>query len=64
MDLYNNKYRISSARLSNWDYGSNAFYFVTICTEDRQRYFGEMREETPMGEKETQSIALLSGEPY
>lgn len=35
MDRYHNKYRIASARLKNWDYGSNAMYIVTICTEHR-----------------------------
>ena len=32
---YRNKYRGESTRLKNWDYGSNAAYFVTICTHDR-----------------------------
>ena len=39
---FRNKYRIESARLKNWDYGSNAFYFVTICTKDRVCYFGNV----------------------
>lgn len=41
-DLYQNKYRIPSARLKNWDYSSNAAYFITICTKDRMPYFGEV----------------------
>jgi REP element-mobilizing transposase RayT len=41
-DKFLNKYRIQSARLSNWDYSSNATYFLTICTADRQHYFGEV----------------------
>lgn len=41
-DLYQNKYRISSVRLRNWDYGWNAAYFVTICTKDRACYFGDI----------------------
>jgi len=41
-DKFQNKYRISSARLKNWDYGSNAIYFVTICTQNREHYFGEI----------------------
>lgn len=41
--IYNNKYRIPSTRLQNWDYGWNAIYFVTICTKDRNHYFGEMK---------------------
>lgn len=37
-----NKYRIPSARLKNWDYGSNAMYFVTICTQNRECFFGDV----------------------
>ena len=39
-DKFLNKYRISSARLPTWDYGSNGAYFLTICTARRQHYFG------------------------
>ena len=41
---YKNKYRIPSTRLQNWDYGWNAIYFVTICTKDRNHYFGEITD--------------------
>lgn len=41
-DKFRNKYRIPSARLENWNYGSNAIYFVTICTNNRVKYFGEI----------------------
>lgn len=40
--LYNNKYRIDSSRLKHWDYGRNAAYFVTICTKNRENFFGEI----------------------
>ena len=43
-DKYQNKYRISSARLQHWDYGSDALYFVTICTQNREHYFGEIAD--------------------
>lgn len=43
-DKFQNKYRIPSARLKNLDYGSNAMYFVTICTNNRVEYFGEIVE--------------------
>lgn len=36
------KYRIPSARLPNWDYGWNGIYFITICTEGRDNYFGKI----------------------
>lgn len=41
-DKYQGKYRIASARLQNWDYGWNAMYFVTICTQNRECYFGDV----------------------
>ncbi len=41
-EKFQNKYRIASARLKNWDYGSNAIYFVTICTHHRKHYFGKI----------------------
>ena len=44
VDRYKVKYRISSARLKNWDYGSNAPYFVTICTDNKICYFGDVKE--------------------
>ena len=40
MDKFQNKYRIESARLKNWDYGRNAWYYVTICTGGRNCFFG------------------------
>jgi putative transposase len=44
LDKFQNKYRISSTRLQNWDYGWNATYFVTICTKNRVCYFGQIVE--------------------
>ena len=40
---FRNKFRIESARKMDWDYGSNAAYFITICTKDRRCYFGEVK---------------------
>lgn len=42
MDKFLNKYRIPSARLQTWDYGWNAPYFVTICTANRECFFGNI----------------------
>jgi putative transposase len=39
---YKNKYRIDSNRLDGYDYGSNGYYFITICTKDRIEYFGKI----------------------
>lgn len=44
MEKFGNKYRIPSARLQNRDYGWNAAYFVTICTKDKEHYFGEIEK--------------------
>ncbi len=33
--LFENKYRISSTRLSAWDYREAGYYFITICVEGR-----------------------------
>jgi putative transposase len=40
--LFNNKYRIPSARLQNWNYANEAMYFVTICTKNKENYFGKI----------------------
>jgi REP element-mobilizing transposase RayT len=40
---YQNKYRIPSIRLQNWDYRRAGGYFITICTKGRQHYFGQIR---------------------
>lgn len=42
MAKFKNKYRIESSRAQWWDYGSNAAYFITICTNDRIHFFGEI----------------------
>lgn len=41
-EKFKNKYRIPSARLRSWDYGSNAAYFITICTREMQHFFGRI----------------------
>ncbi|CAM3905685.1 MULTISPECIES: transposase [Flavobacterium] len=41
-EKYQKKYSISTARLKNWDYGSCASYFITICTANRDPFFGEI----------------------
>jgi len=38
MTLTNNK-------LQNWDYSNNGYYFVTICTKNKDKYFGEIKNE-------------------
>lgn len=45
MALFHNKYRIESARHPNWDYTNAGAYFITICTENREYYFGEIADD-------------------
>lgn len=42
MERYKNKYRVASARASWWDYSWAGAYFITICTQNRFHYFGEI----------------------
>jgi len=42
MDLYQNRYRIESARFKEWDYSNPWWYFVTINTKDHKEFFGEI----------------------
>lgn len=42
---FQNKYRTSSIRAQWWDYGWNGAYFITICTQDREHYFGEIQND-------------------
>ena len=41
-ELFDNKYRIKSIRLSERDYSQPGSYFITLCTQDRKSYFGEI----------------------
>ena len=41
-DKFDDQFRIPSARWAGYDYGQSGMYFVTICTQDRIRYFGEI----------------------
>ena len=43
MDKFKNKYRIPSARASWWNYGWSGAYFITICTQNREHFFGEIK---------------------
>ena len=52
-DKLKNKYRIASARYQAGDYSEGTF-FITICTHQRNPYFGDIMEGTmryhPIGE--------------
>jgi REP element-mobilizing transposase RayT len=56
--LYQDRYRIPSNRLPGYDYGQNGAYFVTICTHNRQPYFGTI--EVPGGDWDAASLQPTS----
>ena len=41
-DKFDNRFRIASARWAGYNYSQNGAYFVTICTLNCTRYFGEI----------------------
>ena len=43
-EKYKNRYRVSSAR-ADWHAYDGGFYHVTVCTKDRELYFGEIVED-------------------
>jgi putative transposase len=54
MAKFKDKYRVEAARLRGWDYTSAGWYFVTICTHNRECVFGRVVdgdvELSPLGE--------------
>ncbi|MFY7911691.1 MAG: transposase [Emticicia sp.] len=55
-DKFKNKYRIASARASWWNYGWNGAYFITICTKNREHFFGKIEN----GKMQLSKIGLLA----
>ena len=43
MEKWQSKYRIPPARAEWWDYANDGAYFITICTDNRQHFFGECK---------------------
>ena len=39
---FKSKYRIESVRLRSWDYTSPGWYFVTVCTKNKENFFGDV----------------------
>ncbi len=39
---FQGKYRVESTRLPNRNYAANGSYFITICTKNRDHYFGNV----------------------
>ncbi len=55
-DKFQNKYRIASARAAWWDYGWNGAYFITICTKNREHFFGKIEN----GKMQLSTIGILA----
>ncbi len=45
MSLFKSKYKTESNRLKNWDYSSEAIYFITIVSQNRECIFGAIVED-------------------
>ena len=43
-EKFKNKYTIKSTRLEGYDYSQDGMYFVTICTKDREEFFGKIED--------------------
>ncbi len=41
-DTFKNTYRIPTNRLHTWDYSTNGYYFITICTQEKEPWFGKI----------------------
>ena len=39
----NGKYQRQNIRLKGFDYSSQGIYFITICTHEKERIFGEIQ---------------------
>ncbi|PIT93628.1 transposase [Candidatus Falkowbacteria bacterium CG10_big_fil_rev_8_21_14_0_10_43_11] len=45
MSVFKNTFRVETARHPDWDYSGDGMYFVTICTQNKFCYFGEIVNE-------------------
>ena len=43
-------------RLQNYDYSQNGYYFVTICTKDKQLFFGKINDKKMILNQSSQKI--------
>ncbi|MEN8139366.1 MAG: transposase [Bacteroidota bacterium] len=57
-EKYQNRYRIKSARLEGYDYSQPGMYFITICTDKRKHYFGDIVD----GKMQLSEIGVLADE--
>ncbi|EPR66285.1 transposase [Cyclobacterium qasimii] len=62
MDKYQNKYRIGSIRLPGYDYRKNGAYFITICTKNREHFFGKIVDASIIGPLQCKSPMMQLNE--
>lgn len=48
MTFYHKRFRTETARLPGKDYADAGMYLMTVCTQDRKHWFGEVQEERMM----------------
>jgi REP element-mobilizing transposase RayT len=48
MTLFKNKYRVESIRLPEYDYSQPGYYYITICTKNREYLFGNIIDDKMM----------------
>jgi hypothetical protein len=58
MKKFNNKYRIDSTGMQNWDNAWKGSYFITICSANREYFFGDVINGN-MELSEIRKIAIL-----
>lgn len=46
MTLFKNKYRVETTRLKGWNYASEGYYFITVCTKNREHLFGHIENDS------------------
>ncbi|MBU0528415.1 transposase [bacterium] len=51
MSLFNNKYRVETARLKHWNYANIGMYFITVCSTDKIYHFGKIIDENVVLDK-------------
>ena len=54
-------YSRKSPRIPNYDYSSQNYYFITMCTHDRYCIFGSAEQLSKMGEITKEEILKLPG---
>jgi putative transposase len=62
--MFQNRYRVESTRLPDWNYSSSGWYFVTLCTRDKRCSLGHavdgqvvLSDAGAIAETEMQSIS-------